>query len=248
MSKLLRLISAALVCGFLGACGGGDEPPIAAVPARADIGVDGGSLEATLEGGTVVRLTVPAGALKRTTTIRIDPVTAPAGTLGAFDLSPAGLDFDPPASLQIIGAPGTDVTADSTLAIERSTGLGPMAAQVDSAKRTVTLQVRRFSIDAATASTSAAVRERPAALARPSDAAADALRMFFINMDYNARVAALLQGVATLARNTTPDDALYVQLAMVRGTISPDAIDLHMVFPPGATGTMRFIGTRSRGP
>jgi hypothetical protein len=105
-----RLLSLGLLCASLAACGGGEDsgsaPPIPAQGGSADIGPAGGTVSATFEGGATVMLSVPAGALAVTTTIRIDPATAPADALRALTLSPAGLQFATPATLSItLGGP-----------------------------------------------------------------------------------------------------------------------------------------------
>jgi hypothetical protein len=88
---------------LLVACGGGegdDSDPV--VPARAgsaDIGSSGGSVDAELEGGATVELVVPNGALATTTTLRIDPVAAANGSLGAFTISLADFIVQAPVTL-----------------------------------------------------------------------------------------------------------------------------------------------------
>jgi len=107
VSRWIVSTVALALAGSLAACGGGggDEAPSAvSIPARAgaaDITSAGGSVDAVLEGGTTVRLDVPAGALAATTTLRIDPTPGPSGTLGAFTLSPAGIALLKPVSLVV---------------------------------------------------------------------------------------------------------------------------------------------------
>jgi len=83
VSRWIVSTVALALAGSLAACGGGggDEAPSAvSIPARAgaaDITSAGGSVDAVLEGGTTVRLDVPAGALAATrrcgSTRRPDP-------------------------------------------------------------------------------------------------------------------------------------------------------------------------------
>src|SRR5450432_345285 len=106
-----RIWSSILVSLVLAACGGSGTDEGAFVPAQAgaaDIGPAGGSVTATFEGGATVTLSVPAKALAVTTTIRIDPGTAPIDALAAMTMSPAGLQFAVPATLSVVLPAGSD--------------------------------------------------------------------------------------------------------------------------------------------
>lgn len=74
----------ATACGGGGGGGDGPDRPIPARAGSAEIGPDGGSVDAVLEGGATVEIDVPKGALKKPVTVRIEPEPAGAGQLGAF--------------------------------------------------------------------------------------------------------------------------------------------------------------------
>ena len=137
--KTIRIWLCVVTLSVLAACGGGGGDAAPAEPARAgsaDIGVSGGTVDAVLEGGTVVKLDVPAGALAATTTFRIDPVSAPTGTLGGFHITPAEVPLRAPVTLTVTLPPGTNVDPDTTLTFDTSSGQLPVSTTLDSATRT----------------------------------------------------------------------------------------------------------------
>lgn len=70
-------------------------------PNSATIGPAGGSLQATLDGGGTITLTLPAGAVADPVLLTLGPRAATGGVLGAFTLEPAGQRLAQPATLAI---------------------------------------------------------------------------------------------------------------------------------------------------
>ena len=221
---------AGALASLLVACGGGGgdaneagavEVPLSpSVAASAAIGVAGGSLEATLAGGTTVRLTVPAGALKTTTAFRIDPVPAGAGTLGTFELAPVGLEFKLPARLEITPRAAMAIDAETTLVFSLRGVQVPVAARVDSAARTVTVLLRRLGsgspVTPAAASRVHALGVGNATVheARRLDAAADAVQAALVRRNFLERASLLTQLLDRLTAQGTIDNAIDAQLGI----------------------------------
>ena len=128
---------------LLAACGGGsvgyppDPPPATARPGAADIGTAGGTVDAVLEGGTAVSLSVPAGALASTTSFRLDPLPAPAGSQGAVRLTPVAIALRQPAILTIALAGTAPVDADLRLFLEAAGRRVPLGGRIDPATRRI---------------------------------------------------------------------------------------------------------------
>ena len=212
-SPLSAIVVLALLAA-LAACGGGggedDATPALAAAASADIDSAGGSLEATLEGGTKVRLTLPAGALASKTTIRIDPVAAPQGSLGAFELSPAGIDFAVPAQIDIRVAGAAPVTRELTLAFERDGNRILHAATVDTAARTVSVLLSRI----APADPDAPARTAALAAGRSSEAFQERLELILLSAAFVERVEVLEQLVQQLSVNGSRDSGINVHIGV----------------------------------
>ena len=225
--KVVSGWAACLLTTMLVGCGGGGgdgESSNAAlspsVAASAAIGVAGGSLEATLAGGTTVRLTVPAGALKATTAFRIDPVPAAAGSLGTFELAPVGLEFKLPARLEITPRAATAINAETTLVFSLRGVQVPMAARVDSAARTVTVLLRRLGSGSPVAPAAASrvhalgVGNATVQEARRLDAAADAVQAALVLRNFLERASLLTQLLDRLTAQGTIDNAVDAQLGI----------------------------------
>jgi hypothetical protein len=114
--KRLALVAAVLLAG----CGGGSDDPASTPPATvgppvvdsartssASIGPEGGTLRTTAADGVEYTLTVPAGALTETVTIRMTPIVdinnpvLANGLTGAVQFEPSGLRFQRLATLRI---------------------------------------------------------------------------------------------------------------------------------------------------
>ena len=239
--KVVSGWAACLLTAMLVGCGGGggdgesgNLPLSPSVAASAAIGVAGGSLEATLAGGTTVRLTVPPGALKTTTAFRIDPVPAGTGTLGTFELAPVGLEFKIPARLEITARAATAIDAETTLVFSMRGVQVPVAARVDTAARTVTVMLRRLGTGSAATSAAAS---RVNALgagnatvheARRLDAAADAVEAALAQRNFLERASLLNQLLDRLTAQGTIDNAVDAQLGIesVLGLPQTSEIDL----------------------
>lgn len=135
MGKWWQIGAAAALCGLLAACGGGggaggDPDDGSTLPARAgevQIGPAGGTVDAVLEGGTTLRIDIPADALKASATLRIEPVPAQAGDLGGFRITPADLALAKPVALTLTWSARQDAPADVVLAVRRGDALLPIS-------------------------------------------------------------------------------------------------------------------------
>ena len=202
---------------MLSACGGGADEPAAVVPARAgsaDIDAAGGSVDAVLEGGTQVTLTVPPGALTTKTSFRLDPQSASGGDLAALQMSPAGLQFRIPARLVVTLPAGSD--ASSKLVSFGIAGVRVPIGAVD-ATRTMAVDLPYLGVGAAapgSLAANASGRRETIASARPraADAATEtALELFVQNGDLTSAVTLWHQLVTTLASDGSRDNAVEVQ-------------------------------------
>ena len=211
--KTIRIWLCVVTLSVLAACGGGGGDAAPAEPARAgsaDIGVSGGTVDAVLEGGTVVKLDVPAGALAATTTFRIDPVSAPTGTLGGFHITPAEVPLRAPVTLTVTLPPGTNVDPDTTLAFDTSSGQLPVSTSLDPATRTLT--VRLTSLPAASTlatGTSSTGRAHALASGPPPFVA-----MAIASADYPTRLRILEVVVINVVANGSDANARIVQFVI----------------------------------
>ncbi|HSC64700.1 MAG TPA: Ig domain-containing protein [Caldimonas sp.] len=240
--KVVRwVVSVVALAGLLAACGGGDgvvAPEAAVVPARAgsaDITPAGGSLDAVLEGGATVRLDVPAGALASTTTLRIDPTPGPAGTLGAFTISPAGIALLQPASLVVTLPDGPALDPDISLLIDAGAHRIPLGPPFSPSTRTLAVQLDALTLQAtsgafgATPARSQALRTRPA-----TSTHAGLLFVLQPGFTFAERVTLLELVVSDLAAQGSNDNAALVRRVMEavlgdpRGTAEPR---VHAVTP-----------------
>lgn len=197
-------------CGGNGNGSGGGAPVVPARAGSADIDSLGGSVGAVLEGGTTVELVVPSRALATTTTLRIDPVVAPDGTLGEFTIAPSDIVLQAPVTLIVTLPAGTNVDADVTLAIDTGTGQVPMDTELDLAGRTLTLHLSELPSAAASRAAPASVgRARAQALGPVAS-----MRLAIVRMDYGTRLAVLNAVANNLVANGSSDNATIVQLVM----------------------------------
>jgi hypothetical protein len=155
--KIWRLWMAIGTMAWLAACGSGSEgdapaapaAPAAPVPARAgaaEVGVAGGRVDAVLEGGATVEISVPAGALKRPATIRIDPKPAAAGQLGAFTITAPPVPLLEPATLVVTLPAGAAASGETTLALRVAGQALPVGEPIQLAARRLALTLRQLSV------------------------------------------------------------------------------------------------------
>jgi len=221
VSRWIVSTVALALTGSLAACGGGggDEAPSAvSIPARAgaaDITSAGGSVDAVLEGGTTVRLDVPAGALAATTTLRIDPTPGPSGTLGAFTLSPAGIALLKPVSLVVTLPAGPTPDPGTSLLIDTGSRRLPLGQTIDLSTRTLAVQLDALILET-TADVLAATSERRQALAAKPATSSGAAFMFVLQPGFSfiERVALLELVVSDLAAQGSSDNAANVRIVM----------------------------------
>jgi len=210
-----RILICMVVALLLGACGGGSSEPDVpkAEPARAGsavIGTTGGTVDAVLEGGAIVRLDVPAGAFPADTTVRIDPQSAPAGQLGSFTLSAGDISLRAPVRLTVTlpAAPAPD--ADTILLMNSGSRQVPVSAQVDPVTRTMTVDLPMLGPVVSAAAQTATARARPQA----SSFSADALTILLGRGNLARRINLLDLVTADLASDGSVANATNVQLAM----------------------------------
>jgi hypothetical protein len=217
MRRICSWLAAACLSLLLG-CGGGSHEPTPVVPARAgsaDIDAAGGSVDAVLEGGTQVTLTVPAGALTTKTSFRLDPQSAANGDLAAVQVTPAGLQFRTPARLVVTLPAGSDPS--NKLVTFGIAGVRVPIGAVDTATRTIAVDLPYLGVGAAApASLAVNASGRREAIAstrqRPADASTEtALELFVQNGDLTSAVTLWHQLVATLASDGSRDNAIEVQ-------------------------------------
>src|SRR5450432_63072 len=213
-----RIWSSILVSLVLAACGGSGTDEGAFVPAQAgaaDIGPAGGSVTATFEGGATVTLSVPAKALAVTTTIRIDPGTAPIDALAAMTMSPAGLQFAVPATWSVVLPAGSD--AGNKLVSFGIAGVRVPIGPVDVATRTMVVDLPYLGVgSAAPASLTEEISGQRATIASARQRATAAstevsLELFVQQGDLTSAVTLFHQLVSTLASDGSRDNAIEVQ-------------------------------------
>ena len=200
------------------ACGGGggsDAPPVPARAGAADIGPAGGSVDAVLEGGTTVVLDVPPGALASSVTFRIDPETAsPAGTLGLFTISPAGVTLLKPVAVTVTLPADVQAGPDAGLSLEGPNGAVPLGATTGAATGQFRVQLSFLSpapapAVAGRAFAAAAQRAQPAA----TGAATKARMRLEGQIDGARRNGTFLFLVDALKLQGSIDNAIVVQMA-----------------------------------
>jgi hypothetical protein len=234
------VVSVIALAGLLAACGGGgdDGAPAAVVPARAgsaDITPAGGSLDAVLEGGATVRLDVPAGALASTTTLRIDPVAAPAGTAGSFTISPAGIALLKPVSLVVTLPAGQALDPDTSLLIDAGSRQIPLGQTIDLSTRTLAVDLDALILQAPAGALAANPARRQALAAKPATGkGASFLFILQPGFSFIERVALLELVVSDLAAQGSNANAINVRTVMEavlgdpRGSTNPR---VHAVTP-----------------
>jgi hypothetical protein len=216
MRKTLCTWLAVAWLSLLAACGGGGSAPaqVAARSGSAIIGAEGGTVDAVLEGGTTVTMTVPAGALPGKTTFQLDPLVAPAGTLGSLAIAPAGLQFRLPATLSVTLTSGVTPAAGTVIGLEVAGTRIPISAPVDVATRHLSVDLNYLGTGAAapvaSALGAASTRESPMAAVPGTNA----VQIDLLNLDYEGRVALLLATVDQLKSQGTRDNAIDTELVM----------------------------------
>jgi hypothetical protein len=231
---VLRFLAAALLA-VLVACGGGggavgyvEAPQVRA--GVADIGPAGGIVDAVLEGGATVALTVPPGALATRTTLRIVPEAgASADTLGIFTISPAGLTLLKPVTLTMVLPVGVQAVPDAGLALLTANGVVPIGGTVDAATRRVNAQLS-FLPAAGSTTARALAAATPARLA--ATAVEENVRVMLRNIGGTAggrsfRAQTLVILVAALQQQGSINIAMLVQMAadsLTPGTTAENSI------------------------
>jgi Putative Ig domain len=199
---------------LLAGCGGSDQEPV--IPARAgaaDIDASGGTVDAVLEGGATVELVVPAGALSTNTTFHLDPVAAPAGTLGAIQIAPAGLQFRAPVTL-VVTLPSSGATAATTgIALAIGTTQVPLGAQLDATNRRLSVALSSLGTGSAEPFATAAAVDgsRKRVAASVSD---QAVAIILTTFGYDDIIAAMQSLVANLSSDGSRDNARIVGTMM----------------------------------
>jgi hypothetical protein len=199
---------------LLAGCGGSDEEPV--VPARAgaaDIDVTGGTVDAVLEGGATVELIVPAGALSAKTTFHLDPVAAPAGTLGAMQISPAGLQFRTPVTLVVTLPPSGTTAATTAIALAVGTTQVPLGAQLDATSRRLRVALSSLGTGSAEPfATAAAVDGSRKHVA--GSVSNQAVALILTTSSYDDIIAVMQSLVAQLSSDGSRDNAIIVGTMM----------------------------------
>ena len=137
-------------------CDGTPQPPDLVLDAEeqnrasADLPIEGGSVTATADDGTVYSLTFPPGALNQPETISLTPAAAATDSLGevlaAVLLEPSGLQFLEPARLEIELTPEADLDPGELVGFRANgDGTGFFLTGVGTDGLSATLDVPHFS-------------------------------------------------------------------------------------------------------
>jgi len=214
------VFSMVALAALLAACGGGgdDGASATAVPARAgsaDITPAGGSVDAVLEGGATVRLDVPEGALASTTTLRIDPTPGPAGTLGAFNVSPVGIALLKPVSLVVTLPVGQTLDVDTSLLIDTGSRRLPLGQTIDLSTRTLAVELDALILQASAGALAATSGRRQALAIKPTTGNGTSF-LFLLQpgVGFIQRVALLELVVSDLAAQGSNENAVIVRTVM----------------------------------
>ena len=199
---------------MLGGCGGGSDPSIPARAGAADIDASGGAVDAVLEGGATVTLTVPPGALSGKTTFHLDPVAAPAGALGAMQVSPAGLRFRTPATLVVTLPSSGAAAATTSIAMAIGATLVPLGAPLDSTSRRFTMDLSALGTGTAEPFATGAAAVAGASRKRVASLAVDAVAIVLTTFSYDDIVAVMQRLVAQLGSDGSRDNAIIVGTMM----------------------------------
>ena len=181
-----------------------------AVTGSANVTPAGGSVQATLPGGGTLALTVPPSALRTTTTITLEPVVPPPGSLASFRITPAGVRLDKNATLVIKVSSGAKLRTTSTLVFEQNGVRIPLGGTLDLNQGTITVALSSlglpidpaFAVQASASGTNALADSTSQATATVTNLSADAL---FAHAE---------TALDLLVRNGTPASALAMQWAM----------------------------------
>jgi hypothetical protein len=219
--RVLRVGLLALASAIAG-CGGGSSDE-AAQPTRAgsaDIDASGGSVDAVIDGGITVTLTVPPGAVTKKTTFLLQPVTSPGDASSAMQMSPAGTRFRKPVTLKM-SLPDSSEASNKLVTFAAGSARAPLGA-FDATTRTMSVELSYLGV-ATPLAVSAGGRTR-AASARSAGVALDpAMAVFVENGDLASALALWHRFVAVLADDTSRDNGIVVQLGFgALLTLSPD--------------------------
>ena len=175
----------------------------------------GGSVDAVLEGGTTVRLDVPAGALDDDDDASASiPSPTGSGSLGAFTLSPAGAVLLKPITLTVSLPAGPSPDPDTSLTIDGRVAIDAdrrdhRSGVADDLGRT---RRARPAVDGVGAAHRARARRSPGSHGTPLSLTAVLLDLR--NIGYSTRVLLLEAVVAELAAAGSNDNAVIVRTVM----------------------------------
>jgi hypothetical protein len=182
-----------------------------AVTGSANVTPAGGSVQATLPGGGTLALTVPPSALRNTTTITLEPVVPPPGSLASFRITPAGVQFDRSATLVIKVSSGARLRSSSRLVIEQDGVKIPLSGTLDLNQGTMTVTLSSLGLATDPVSGFRATSHDNDALADSTGQATATVSNLHLDQ-LLAMAGALLNN---LVRTGTPAAALAVEQPMV---------------------------------
>jgi hypothetical protein len=151
-------VNRALVAGVLAAvvlsCSSDDDDPNGPGPggvgATETIGPAGGTVAATLDDGSAISLSIPAGALADLIDISLEPAPIEGTQLTAFTLSPAGVRLAQPATLVVTLDDRSALSATSVVVFEQNGLRIPVNSTPNLAAGTVTASLELLGIPAVT--------------------------------------------------------------------------------------------------
>ena len=181
-----------------------------AVTGSANVTPAGGSVQATLPGGGTLALTVPPSALRTTTTITLEPVVPPPGSLASFRITPAGVRLDKNATLVIKVSSGAKLRTTSTLVFEQNGVRIPLGGTLDLNQGTITVALSSLGLPIDPAAALLASATGPDALADSTSQATATVT----NLTSDQLFAHAETALDLLVRNGTPASALAMQWAM----------------------------------
>jgi hypothetical protein len=130
------------------------------VTGSAAIGTSGGAVNAMLPGGGTLQLTVPPGALSTTTTITLEPVIPPPGSLASFRITPINVALDKPATLVVKVSSGAKLRPSSMLVLEQDGIQVPLGGTLELNEGTVTVTLSSLGLRASGTSIVSSVSAR----------------------------------------------------------------------------------------
>jgi hypothetical protein len=141
MRRLLLVLSLLSTSLFITSCGGDDTAapgpePGPGVAASKRIPPTGGSIAVASEGGAVLAVSFPAGAVLEPTDVSLRAVATPAGMRARFLIEPSGLDLLAPATFTVTLPEGASVAGNLGISFERSERVH-VPTDVDAGARTL---------------------------------------------------------------------------------------------------------------